>query len=452
MKKALLVFLVSVLGLGAAALPGDSKVRAYYSGDAIAYRDVVVTATANSDRLEIFKLEGDQLVRFVDVRPFDARFNKDDNFYDVKLSEENGRLYAYAISGFSLYKYDITSLNSADLTKKMTNTYWEWYNRVDKFGDNIVTISARGVKIYNQNMDVIDSYDITNSVPYNIRSNDTGRYIFNIKNTEIEVFDRTTRSVVRSLQVNYRSGNGNRNLYFDALDEAVYVVDDLSAKKIDFNSGAILGRFEHSGNPGYDAVSTGNDYLYFSNGLGVVKLNKNGMKLVSSQKTGGIAGTEGWAMGMKAVTTSSGEKLVVFNNSSVLVLDSSLRKLASFRGQEDTRVDVKENLYLRVNTVAAPTNAEILLSGGGYLPNEKLTVLFGQSATYTINADANGRFKQEITVPGVSTEAWTNAVSIAQSQASNPSVAVAHERVDIKVVGEKSKLTYSTAFEITTTN
>lgn len=452
MKKVLLAFLVTILGLGAAALPGDSKVRSYYSGDAITYRDTVIAASTNSDSLEVFKLTGGELVKFVDVKPFDSRFNRYDSFYDVKLNEEGGRLYAYAISGFSLYKYDITSLTSADLVKKNTNTYWEWYNRVDKFGNDIVTISARGVKVYNSALDVVDSYDIKNDVPYNIRSNNTNQYIFNIKNTEIEVFDRVSRSVVNRLQVNYRSGNGNRNLYFDSLDEAVYVVDDLSAKKIDFNSGAILGRFEHSGNPGYDATSIGNEYLYFSNGIGVVKLNKSNMKVVDSQRTGGIAGTEGWAMGMKVVSNSSGEKVVVFNNSTVLILDGSLRKLAAFRADEDNRELVKENMYLRVNTVSAQTNTRILLSGGGYLPGETLNVSFGSGSKLTFIADENGRFQKEITVPGVSSEAWVQAVSAAQVQTGDASAVVAHERVDIKVVGEKSKLSYSTAFEITTTN
>jgi len=346
MKKVLLALLIIIVVVGTTTLPAKTKVRAYYSGDAIIYNDVVVTGSANSESLEVFKLEGQKLVKFVDIKPYNSRFGTYDSFFDLKFNQEDGRLYVYAISGYSLYKYDISDLSSPSLVKISTNSYWEWYSRVDKFGNDIVTISARGVKVFNRNMDIVDSYDIKNDIPYNISSGGSSQYIFNITKDQINVFDRSARKVTKNINVDYRSASGNRSLYFDSYDQMIYVVDDYSAKKFDLN-GALKSTFDHSGNPGYDVASSNNEYIYFSNGLGVVKLEKSNTKLLASQVTGGIAGTEGWAMGLKVVANSTGDKVVVFNNSSILVLNDKLNKLAYARAGEDTRPEVKENLFLR---------------------------------------------------------------------------------------------------------
>lgn len=448
MKKVLLSLLVMVVVVGTMTLPGTSKVRAYYSGDSIVYNDVLVVGSANTESLEVFKLQDQELVKIVDIKPFNSRFNTYDSFFDLKFNEENGRLYVYAISGFSMYKYDISDLNSPNLVKVSTNSYWEWYSRVDKFGNDIVTISARGVKVFNHNMDIVDSYDLKNDIPYNIRSAGSDRYIFNINQDQINVFDRTARKVTKNINVDYRSASGNRSLYFDSYDQMVYVVDDYSAKKFDLN-GALKGTFDHSGNPGYDVASSDNEFIYFSNGLGVVKLEKATMKVLDSQVTGGIAGTEGWAMGLKVSANSSGDKVVVFNNSSILILDENLNKVAYTRAGEDNRTEVKENLFLRLNTVSAPTNSVVNLTGGGYYPNEKLTINFRDTKVSAV-ADENGRFKQSLVVPSVSSQAFNNTSDVTIASVGTSTLVTARERADIKVVGEKSKFNYSISLEVVT--
>jgi len=449
MKKVLLALLIIIVVVGTTTLPAKTKVRAYYSGDAIIYNDVVVTGSANSESLEVFKLEGQKLVKFVDIKPYNSRFGTYDSFFDLKFNQEDGRLYVYAISGYSLYKYDISDLSSPSLVKISTNSYWEWYSRVDKFGNDIVTISARGVKVFNRNMDIVDSYDIKNDIPYNISSGGSSQYIFNITKDQINVFDRSARKVTKNINVDYRSASGNRSLYFDSYDQMIYVVDDYSAKKFDLN-GALKSTFDHSGNPGYDVASSNNEYIYFSNGLGVVKLEKSNMKLLASQVTGGIAGTEGWAMGLKVVANFTGDKVVVFNNSSILVLNDKLNKLAYARAGEDTRPEVKENLFLHLNTVAAPTNSVINLTGGGYYPNEKLTVTV-KDTKVTAQADENGRFKQTLVAPAVSNQAFNTASAVTMASAGTSSAVTARERTDIKVVGEQSKFNYSISLEVVTT-
>ena len=99
MKKVLLALLIIIVVVGTTTLPAKTKVRAYYSGDAIIYNDVVVTGSANSESLEVFKLEGQKLVKFVDIKPYNSRFGTYDSFFDLKFNQEDGHLYVYAISG-----------------------------------------------------------------------------------------------------------------------------------------------------------------------------------------------------------------------------------------------------------------------------------------------------------------------------------------------------------------
>jgi hypothetical protein len=428
-------------------LPGKTKVKSYYSGDAINYNEKLVVVSTDSESLEVFTQENTGLERRFTIRPFDERFNKDDSFYGVKLNIENGHLYAYTISGYTLYKYDISSLNKATLIKKDKNTYWEWYNKVDKFGNNIVTISAKGIKVFNNDLQVIDSYNITNDVPYNISSGGDKDYIFNLKgkNDVIEVFSREQRSVVNDLQINFYGGENNRSIYFDAYDNNIYFADDYSVKKISLK-GELKGTFEHLGYPGYDVSSSGNEYLYFANGLGVVKIQKNNMSVATSRRTGNISVAEGWAMGLKAVATKAGERVVVFNNSSILVMDSNLKVLGSFTAGKDDKIYAKENLFLNLSSGSVDSGSQVEVTGGGFFSKEKLIIdFYGKKCEVT--ADKDGRFSKILNVPELSDSNSRNK-TFSEIEENGMEIKNITERTDIKVTGDQSKYTYSISLYI----
>lgn len=425
-----------------------TKVKSYYSGDAIAYRDKVVIASTDSEALEIFVLESDGLHKKISLRPFDRRFNKDESFYSVKLNIENGQLYAYTISGYTLYKYNISDLKSYTLVKENKNTYWEWYNKVDKFGDNIVTISAKGVKIFNNDLEVIDSFDVINDVPNNVSSAGSSEFIFNLKESEnkIEIFSRSERKVVKTLLINFYGKPDVRSLYYNNIDKMLYFADNRSVKKVDTLSGALKKTFEHLGYPGYDVRSSDNEYLYFANGLGVVKLNRSDMSVVTSRRTGSLTVKEGWAMGLKVVSTSNGEKLVVFNNSSIIVMNGNLNVLGYSQAGLDDKVYAIENLFLILNDASVESGSQIEVSGGGYLPNENLIINF-YGEKYSVKANNEGRFSKTLNSPSLVKSNSRDRV-YSQSVRDDMEVRNISERVDIKVDGEKSNYTYSIALEI----
>lgn len=425
MKKYLLLIIIPLFAVLVFTHNGQSKTKAYYSGDAISFNDELYITSANSGSLEVLKLENNKLKLINKSKVYNGKYNRYDDFFDSKLSVENNHLFIYATNGFSIYKYEITSDNKLVLITNQQNTYWEWYNRIDKFGDKIVTISANGVKIWNKDLQVIDGYDITNiKTPYNIRSyNDN--LILDVQDGHLIIFDRATRTKLKTIALNYRDNVGNRQAYQDN-DNNLYVVDDYYAKKYNLD-GKLMGSFQHLEQPGYDISGSGmTDFVYFSNGIGVVKLNMYDMSEEAYTFTGGIAGPRGWAMGLKTVY-ADGDKVVVFNNSTILVLNDKLKKVDSYTATEEDIKYSTENLFLDLDHNSGTQGAAIKINGGGYFPDEKLTMNFNGTKT-DAQADNHGRFETTLNIPTISTTTKPG--------------------VDIKVDGVESKLTYSISFNM----
>ena len=427
MKKILILSIFSLLAILVFAHNGQSKTKAYYSGDAVSFNDDLYVSSTNSGNLEVFKLENNSLDLVAKTKVFNDRYNRYDDFFDSKFNVENNHLYIYAVNGYSLYKYEVVDDSQLVLVVNQSNTYWEWYNRVDKFGDNITTISASGVKIWNKDLQVIDSYSFNNKKePYNIRANSLST-ILNVQDNHLIAYDRTSRTNLISIPLNYKTITGNRQAYQDESNN-LFVVDDYYAKKFNLE-GKLLGSFKHINQPGFDVSASGrSEFIYFSNGLGVVKLNKETMEESTYAWTSSLGGSRGWAMGLKAVYSDGSEKVVVFNNSNILVLNNKLKKIASFTAIEEDAVYSSENLFLRLDSSFGSVSTNVELNGGGYFPNEKLIINFAGVISNT-KTDNRGRFTQTLLVPSVPANSNNGGV-------------------DIKVDGENSKLSYSISYKI----
>ncbi len=421
MKKAIVISLLAIVAVLGFVNNGQTSFRSYYSGDAVSFNNQLYVGSTNSESLEVFKLGSNGLKRLVSVRPFNQQYGQYGSFYDFKFSVENGRLFIYAISNYTLYKYELLQDSELSLINVQANTYWEWYTRVDRFGDNIITASDKGVKIWNTNLVVLDSYSFTNTVsPYNLAGN--SRFLFSTSGGYLTVFDRESRSITKTIAINTKFDPANRRTYQDE-NNNIYIVDDYYAKKFDLD-GKLLASFKHLDYQGFDVAASGyTNYLYFSNGVGVVKLNKDNMKLVASRWTDKLGGAQGWAMGLRVVN-ANGEKVVVFNNSNILVLDERLNKLGSFQATTENEPTAVENLFLNLDHNLGAAGASITLSGGGFFPNETLNIDFAGTKS-TAQADYHGRFTKALTIPS-------------QKPGS----------VDIKVDGQTSCLSYSIAFKI----
>lgn len=425
-KKIAGLLIVCAIAILSIASVSRSNYKAYYSGDAINYQGNLIIASTDSGSLEVFKLDGSLMERVLKFKAPNSPLDKTEDFSSVKFNIENGSLFAYATSGYTLYKYDLTNLDRPVISAKQKNTYYEWYTGVDKFGSSIVTISGKGVKVWRtDSLDIIDSYKVESDVPSSVRFDASGRYIISInKDDVVRVFDTKTRSISASFPVNYKNDNGQRKTYFDPVAKELFVFDDYYLKRYDINGNLIVS-FPNSSNSGYAVEPAGDySYVYVVNGDSIMKLSKENLKSglkISANR----ASSNGYAMGLKYVDVNGRNDVVVFNGGGISVLDSSLNKIASIEASEiGEQPEIKENLVLSFNNYKAKPGATVTLSGAGYLPGEDLNITFDNKVVKA-KADRNGRFEQDLIVPGFNTKT-----------------------IDTKVDGLSSKLTYSITFEI----
>lgn len=421
MKKILIFTIIVGIASLLFASFSQSSTKSYYSGDALAYQNNLYVSTTNTGSLELFLLKSDKLERLVKIKPFDQRFGRNGSFYDSFLKIESGNLYVYTITDYSIYKYQLVG-SELKLVNSVRNSFWEWYNRVDQIGDSLVTISNKGIKVWNKDLLTIDGFDFgASKVPYNVRGND--RFFVNIENSKLYIYDKESRKTVKEIALNFKVDPSAHKIYLDE-NNNIYVADDYYAKKISLE-GKLLGSFKHLDHEAYDVAASGHgDNIYFSNGIGVVRLDKKNMLAKDWAWTNTIAAPRGWAMGLEVVYLN-GDKLVVFNNSNILVLNDKLEKIAAFLAdEEDDSVYATENLFLNLDKNRAPGNSQVSLNGGGFFPNEELMIDFAGTKTKK-KADNRGRFQLLLNVPSLTAKGY-----------------------DIKVDGADSKLTYSIAFTI----
>jgi len=397
------------------------KKRSYYTGDAIRFNNATYIGTTNTDKFELFVLKNGTLLHKASVVSPDYKYDK---FYDVKFIKDGNNLYAYLVNGKRMYKYNITNPMTPKLTKTINDNSWYWFSAVDEFNGQLATIGNKGVKIWNDNMQVINTYNVINKdSAENISFSENGTFIFNIVNGHIKVFDTQQRQYVLDIKLETKD-NHIRKIYNNTEDSTIYVVDDKSIKKYDFR-GNLKKEFVHTGHIGYDVIESnyGNN-VYFSDGKGIVKTDKEGLIPNDWKYTTSLTPNGGWAMGIKVVSTGyNNENIVIFNGSNILVLDNNLEMIDYIEAtEEDNRP--KEALYLKLDKNRGVGGSLIALRGGGFAPNDNLTIEFGNK-TLTLEADKNGRFNRIIGVPNI-----------------------LPTRTDIKVTGELSGLSYSISFEI----
>lgn len=425
MKKLFVVILLAVaVTFGFYAVQGGlSKTKSYYAGDAIYHDNQLLALSTNSGKLEIFRLEGSKLSKVLTTSPIGSGF---DTFNSATFANENGRLYVYATSGATLYKYDAGNPAQLELVTSTKDTSWDWFGRVEKVNGQLVTIGSKAVKVWNSNLQVIDSYDVINTTnPYNVRLSADGRFIFNLQDNAIKIFDRESRSYFRTIALSNYNEKGNKQMYYDHSAQMIYVIDDAAVKRFGIDGG-LYKSLPHDSRFGYDVAKSASDALYISNGTSVAKLNRFDFKVQAGFENRAAGLKTSWAMGLVPVSTNKGDMVVVFNNDTVIVLDSNLKLQAKAVATEVVidKETALEPLALGVDKSSAAPLSAVSLRGQGYFPNETLDITFADRP-YQAQTDKFGRFTTVVYVPTIN-----------------------KPKTDIKVTGKRSGLTYSISFGV----
>jgi hypothetical protein len=425
MKKIIVIALAfCVLGTSFLVMnpsPTQGKTKPYYSGEAVNFNGKIFIGSTNSGKFELFALEGGKIVRKTAVA---SPANENKEFYDLLFSKEGGKLFAYLTNGRYLYKYDITNPIVPIVAMKIKDNSADWTSAVEKVDGNLITVTNRGVRIWNSKYQVVDSINTIKDKNFGTASFSKNNIAIANKD-KVTIYSAVTRQKVAEYTLALNDDRAKRNIVSNADGNLTYVVDDKSLKAINA-AGEVQKEFKHISNTGYDVSSSiiNPDYIYFSDGLGIVKMDKNTFKPVSWAYTTRNTPVGSWAMGLDTVNDGTGEKVVVFNGSNILVVDQNMKEVAYYESvEEDTRPI--ENLFLNIDKNRGAAGTQVSVVGGGFGLGEELTIYFSGIKQATVKADESGRFSAVITVPSVL-----------------PGGA------DIKVTGKSTKKTYSTAFKI----
>lgn len=418
----LAIFFLFALVFASVVSGSESKKTPYHSGDAVSYGGKVIFASANSGDLELFVLDnGKKIIKTAVLESLSNKYFGTDKFYDLTFNVEGGELFLYSVDGRFFYKYNVSNPYFPKLVNKIQDNTWYYYG-IDKFGDRIATIGTKGVKIWNADLQVINAFDIRNDYFYNVSFDFEQNFVFDINKNKLKISDYYLRNLISEIPL-FTNEYHNRGIYTDKVSKEIYVVDD-EALKVFNNSGKMINKFKHISNLGYDVVGLDNSpYVYFSDGLGIVKMDKKRFKPVDWIYTTSAQMGNGWVMGLKIVSDAKGEKIIAFNHTGILVLDDNLDLIDRYKAEE-AEDEKRENLWLSLDKNIAKAGTLVLLTGGGYGAGENLTISFAKEIL-KIRVDAQGRFANMIEVPSI-----------------------LPVRTDIKVVGDASGLSYSIGFEI----
>lgn len=393
-----------------------SRVKPYYSGEAVNYNNHIYIGTTNTGKFELFGLDNGKLFRKASIMT-----QNNTSFSDLLFRQEGTRLYVYLVNG-ELSKYDLTDPYFPVQVARIRDNSDSKIFGVVKAGDKIATIGSKEVKVWNDDLQIITAYNIKVNGADNLVFSDNGNYIYNYSGNDLEIIDANSREILLNTHMNIAMENHNQKPYNDNIDGSVYVVDDNSLKKIYYNG--YQDKFNHISNVGYDvAAPKGADYIYFSDGEGVVKISKDNLDPISWAYTTDRGPVGGWAMGIDVVDSSLGEVLVVFNGSSILALNSSLETI-DYYAARDQDLGPTEPLYLSTDRYRAAPNSLVSLRGGGFGSFEDLEISLSGDVFYA-KTDEFGRFVKLIKVPPVFPR-----------------------KADIKVDGLRTGLTYSVSFQI----
>jgi len=422
MKKVLIIsVLFAVLGAALIMQPIHGKTLPYYSGKAVNYNGMYYVGTTNTGDFELFALNNGSLDKVTDIQSNDKESK---TFSDLLFQRADGNLYVYLVNGRYLYKYDITNPLAPEVLMKVKDNSWDWFSRVEMVNGNLVTIGSKGTKVWNKNMQVINSYNMITSLnAADAQFVDNGRMIASLKGN-LNVYSTATNQKLSQYTIASAEPAATKSFVSD--ENLMYVVDDQNLSAVNFD-GQVVAQYQHAGNSGYDVItSTDPNYLYFSDGVGVVKMDKESFQSVKWNWTIRTSPAGSWATGLASANDVNGdEKVAVFNGNEILVLDSNMNRVAEYTAVEKDSRPI-EAMTLSVDRNFAATGSQIELRGTGFSANETVNITIAKIKVDEAQTDSAGRFDVIVSVPSV----------------------VAPLNTDIKVTGEASNLTYSTSFRI----
>lgn len=397
-------------------------VKEYRTGE-IAYingRDYLIAS--NNAFAEILEFTPDnKLVQISEVHGME-------NVNDLCVSQERGRTYLFVLSGRYIYKYDISNPIIPKVEFRADLYQWNrgkistgYMKKIACNNNYVFTAGPKGVRSFlKENLIVNKVY--TYEPSYGLAADNNNLFallenksqIYDIKSGKL-LEDYNTKNIdlyTREPAIDY---NGN-----------IYLISDNSIKK---TNGGIVKEYFNPTSPGinfsYSASVLPTGEVYYVNGYGLTKLNSRLEKenFFHSAKPQ-VYGPSSWAVGVEAKEVAQGKRVVIFNKSSILLLDGNLDLLYQYIYSPIYSDEISTELKIVPGKYWGMPGESIELKLYGFWPNEEVDVTFGNNK-YLVEVNNLGYREIELTVQ--------------EAEAG---------RIVIGAVGQSSKFRYQVSFEI----
>jgi len=333
---------------------------------------------SNKQFIEIIEIsKNDELKQISEVHGIE-------NVNDLGVMEIANKSYLFVLTGRYIIKYDISNpyMPVVDLKRDLydwrTGKYAIGYMLSMSFSDSyIFTAGEKGVRRFNPDnlfVDKIYYFDNARSVASNnnvlaVLTPDKG-LVYNIEGGNLikeVMLENKDDMYMREPLVDV-----NANVYFPS-DNALFRVDGISKELSVYNNPVEPG-VNHS----YAVNLLNSDEIFYANGFGLTKLNSNLKKASFFHGSNYNNGKNSWTMGVDTSYIAGEKRVVVFNNSSIILLNSDMSVLDRYRYTPATISDITTPTELGLVTQKnlAFEGDVMQISLYGFWPNESVSVGF----------------------------------------------------------------------------
>ncbi|MFH1713449.1 MAG: hypothetical protein ABH896_04700 [Candidatus Jacksonbacteria bacterium] len=297
--------------------PVNSTAKTYGFADVIEISGQTVAVVPNGSGIETLSITSDNKIKKLAEAVPGGNGIKPQSAY-VKI--ENGKAVAYVAAGAAVQKYDISSPSWPALIKSIDSPVGFTRDIAGKSGTSLILIAGdKGVKEMETN-GLSPIRDVWNGTAYGVDVNDAGKMVINSYDKGVTLNPNGSAEFV----VNLKHAQPALKKPFITPSGTGFVADDNGVKKI----GAEVVFASPSGF-GFSIDADSEGYLYFVNGWGVYKLDKN-LNQIDFQTINLVAG---WAQGIKVFQSNGKTKILVLASDRIYLLDENLSILDTYTYQ-----------------------------------------------------------------------------------------------------------------------
>jgi len=405
LKKTLILFLVAVSSLSIISFVGNvgeaTIEKQYRQGEItkIGSRDYVVAS--NKQFIEILEITPDDKLEQV------AEVHGMDNVNDFCTDQKDGKTYLYVVTGRYLQKYDISEPKSPKVIRQRDAYAWRQnrhkigYMRAVACDDQFVyTTGSRGMRSFFKDTLIPNYKFLTTNEAFEMDAagnklaiiTDQGGEIYNTLTTEQEAVYELKN--IYNIQRQPASDNEG-NVFFPADNSLVRVDAETMTTTTYVNP--VDEDVVHS----YAVSVAPSGNVYYVNGYGITKLTNDLEKLGFFFSASNYEyGPNSWAISVATTKANGGERAVIFNKSSLILVDEELNFLDHYIYDPLPEYDqgVETELNAKISQYAGAPGSKLAVWAYGFWPNEEIEISLGDNKA-VVKADNLGFGMAEITAP-----------------------------------------------------